>query len=79
VLGSVLSAAAWLYLVGAAIDFGRVALEGHSRAWIFTLAASAGAVVSLILLLVLVTRVLRALGVISDNRPRRAGSRRRTH
>jgi hypothetical protein len=75
----VLSAVAWIYLVGAAVDFGSVAVKGHPRAWIFTLTATAGAAICLLLLMVLVTRVLRALGVISDYKPRRAGARRRTH
>ena len=76
-LGAVLSGVAWVYLVRAAIDFGRLARDGQSQAWLFTGAASLGAVVCLFLLLVLVTRALRALGIISDYKPRRAAARRR--
>lgn len=76
-LGVALTAVAWVYLVGAAIDFGVVARSGSPRAWLFTIGASLGAVVCLILLLALVGRGLRLLGFLSDYRPRRAAARRR--
>jgi hypothetical protein len=77
VLGAVLSALAWVFLVRSAIEFGRLARGGQNEAWLFTLAASAGAVVCALLVLVLVARVLRALGLVSDYKPRRAAARRR--
>jgi hypothetical protein len=76
-LGAILTAVAWFYLVGAAIDFGVVAVQGEPRAWLFTLGASVGAVVCLMLMLTLVARALRTLGFISDYKPRRAAARRR--
>lgn len=79
VLGVALTAVAWVYLVGAAIDFGVLALAGSGSGWLFTSAASAGAVVCLVLFLVLVARLLRAFGFLSEYRPRRAGARRRSH
>lgn len=77
VAGSLLTGLAWVFLVGAAIDFGVLAVNGQGRAWLFTAGASAGAVVCLFLMLALVGRGLRALGFISDYKPRRAGERRR--
>lgn len=76
-LGVVLSAVAWVYLVGAAIDFGVVARSGSPGAWLFTAGASLGAVVCLVLLLALIGRGLRVLGFLSVYRPRRAAPRRR--
>ena len=75
--GAVLAALAWVYLVRSAIDFGLLARNGRGEAWVFTGAASLGAVVCALLAMVLVARVLRAVGVISDYQPRRAGARRR--
>jgi hypothetical protein len=75
--GVVLTGIAWFYLVGAAVDFGGVAVRGRSTAWVFTLGASIGAVVCLVLMLALVGRSLRTLGYLSDYKPRRAAARRR--
>lgn len=76
-VGAILTGAAWLYLVGAAIDFGVLAVNGQGRAWLFTLGACLGAVVCLVLMLALVGRGLRTLGLLSEYRPRRAAPRRR--
>ena len=76
-LGAALSGVAWFYLVRAAIEFGRLARGGQSQAWLFTGAASLGGCVCALLVLVLVARALRALGIISDYKPRRAAARRR--
>ena len=76
-VGVVLTGVAWFYLVGAAIDFGVLAVNGNVRAWLFTVGASVGAVVCMMLMLALVARGLRALGLISDYKPRRAAPRRR--
>lgn len=67
---------AWYFLVRAAIDFGRLARDGESMAWAFTGAATVGATACLLLLFLLVTRILMALGIVSDYRPRRAAGRR---
>lgn len=77
VLGIVLGGLAWWYLVRAAVDFGHVARAGESRAWMFTIAAAAGAAVCLLLVIVLVARVLMTLGLVSEYQPRRAAPRRR--
>lgn len=77
VLGIVLGGLAWWYLVRAAVDFGHLALAGESRAWVFTLAAAAGAAVCLLLVIVLIARVLMTLGLVSEYEPRRAAPRRR--
>lgn len=67
---------AWYFLVRAAIDFGRLARDGESMAWAFTAAATVGATACLLLLFLLVTRILMALGLVSEYRPRRAAGRR---
>ena len=76
-LGALLTAVAWLYLVGAAIDFGVLARRGQSEAWLFTAASSLGAIVCLVLFFGLVGYGLRQLGLVSDYKPRRAAPRRR--
>lgn len=63
---------AWVYLVGATIDFGGFATRGHPVAWLVVAGACLGAVVSMLLVIVLVARALRAAGLIRDYRPRRA-------
>lgn len=73
--GSVVAAAAWLFLVRAAIDFGRAARSGQGASgWAFTVGASLGAVVCLLLLFTLASR-LRA--VLRSAPPRVAGGRHR--
>jgi hypothetical protein len=78
-LGAVVSAVAWVFLVRAAVEFGRLARQGSPGAWAFTLGASVGAAVCALLVLVLVARALRTVGLIRDYQPRRAGERRRSH
>ncbi len=75
-LGAVGAGVAWFYLVGAAIDFGRVARSGDSLAWTFTAAATLGATVCLLLVFVLLSRTLVSLGLANEHRPRRAAGRR---
>jgi len=74
---------AWGYLVYLAIDFGTSARGGEQRAWWFLGLASLGAVLCLFLGLVLVARLLRALGITSPpaeslppSAPRTPGGRR---
>lgn len=74
--GAVAAAAAWLFLVRSAVEFGSHAETGGPVTWAFALAASGGAVACLALVLVLASRAARALGLVSDYRPRRAASRR---
>lgn len=76
-LGVVAGAVAWWYLVQAAIEFTGVATAGQRSGWMFMAAASLGAVVCLVLVLTLGARVLYALGLISDYKPRRAAARRK--
>lgn len=72
-----LSGVAWFFLVRAAIDFGVLAVGGQGSGWLFMIGASLGAVACLVLVLALVGRALRALGFLSDYKPRRAGARRK--
>lgn len=76
-LGSATSGIAGAYLVRSAIDFSRLARDREPVAWLFAAAASLGAVVCALLVLVLLTRALRSLGIISDYKPRRAAARKR--
>jgi hypothetical protein len=62
-LGVTLAIVAWGYLVYAAIDFGATARGGDSGAWWLLGLASLGAVACLFVGLLLVTRLLRILGV----------------
>jgi hypothetical protein len=57
-LGTLVGAAAWWFLVRAAVDFGRAAIagEGHGR-WAFTVVAGGGAALCLMLVLVLLSRI----------------------
>jgi hypothetical protein len=74
---ALLAGGAWVYLVGAAIAFGTVARSEHGAAWLFTLGATVGAVVCLVLVFSLVARALTTLGLVTDYKPRRAAGRRR--
>ena len=74
--GAVGAGIAWLFLVKAAIEFGRLARDGQGLAWAFTAAASVGATACLLLMFVLAARVLVALGLVSEYRPRRSAGRR---
>lgn len=59
------SVVAWGYLVYLAIDFGTSARGGETTAWWFLGLASLGAVFCLFLGLVLIARLMRALGLTS--------------
>ena len=76
VAGALASGVAWIFLVNAAIDFGRLARSGDQMAWIFTAAATIGATVCMLLLFVLGARVLVSLGLVSEYKPRRSSGRR---
>jgi TRAP-type C4-dicarboxylate transport system permease small subunit len=56
---------AWGYLVYAAIDFGTAAREGNSSAWTYMALACVGAIACLFVGLLLVARLMRALGITS--------------
>lgn len=61
---------AWGYLVYAAIDFGSTARGGEERAWAFLALASVGAIACLFIGLMLIARLLRALGITAPPPPR---------
>lgn len=72
---------AWGYLVYAAIDFGTAARGGSSSAWLFMGLACLGAIACLFVGLLLVARLMQALGVTSppsppDAPPRPVGGKR---
>jgi hypothetical protein len=72
---------AWGYLVYAAVDFGTAARGGESSAWMFMALACVGAIACLFVGLMLVARLMRALGVTSappppDAPPRVPGGKR---
>ena len=75
-LGALGSGIAWIFLVKAAIEFGRLARDGQDLAWVFTAAAAVGATACLLLMFVLGARVLAALGLVSEYKPRRSSGRR---
>jgi hypothetical protein len=62
-LGVTLCVVAWGYLVWAAIDFGAQARGGDDDAWQWLGVASVGAVACLFAGLMLIARLLRALGI----------------
>ena len=74
-VGVLACAAAWVFLVRAAIDFGVTARGGEGVGWVFMVLAGLGAIGCLLLGLLLAGRVLMATGIISDYKPRRAQSR----
>ena len=80
-VGITLCVVAWGYLVYAAIDFGTAARGGESSAWLFMALACLGAIACLFVGLLLVARLMRALGVSSppnspDAPPRPVGGKR---
>ena len=77
VLGALASGVAWVFLVQAAIDFGRLGRNGDGVAWFFAAAATVGATVCLLLLFVLGARALVMLGLLSEYKPRRSSGGRR--
>lgn len=82
--GITLCVIAWGYLVYAAIDFGTAARGGSSSAWLFMGLACLGAIACLFVGLLLLARMMRALGVTSppsspsspDAPPRPVGGKR---
>ncbi|RYB94786.1 hypothetical protein EUA93_10760 [Nocardioides oleivorans] len=63
---------AWGYLVYAAIDFGTAARGGSSGAWGFMALACLGAIACLFVGLLLLARMMRALGITAA--PESSGS-----
>ena len=75
-MGVVVAAAAWFFLVRAAIDFGQVARAGRTSAWGFCAAATVGATVCLLLVFVLLARTWeRHVTARAARRPRLPGGR----
>ncbi len=68
-VGVTLAIVAWGYLVYAAIDFGATARGGQTSAWWLLAMASIGAIACLFVGLLLVTRLLRLVGVIRGADP----------
>jgi len=68
-VASLVLVVAWVFLVKAAISFGREGRGGDGTAWVFLVFASIGAVACLFLSLMLGTLILRKLGIIEDKRP----------
>jgi len=60
---------AWGYLVKTAVDFGTAARDGEDAAWGFLAIACTGAAACLFIGLILVARLLRALGITGGDRP----------
>ena len=79
-LGVTAAVVAWGYLVKAAIDFGVQARSGTSSAWLYLGLAALGAVACLFIGLMLISRLMRVLGITSPPReadaPRPIGGRR---
>ena len=83
-VGITLCVVAWGYLVYAAIDFGTAARGGSGgSAWLFMALASLGAIACLFIGLLLVARLMRALGITSPpdsgstpSQPRPVGGKR---
>ncbi len=81
-LGVTAAIVAWGYLVYAAIDFGATARGGDTDAWWLLGLASLGAVACLFVGLLLVTRLLRILGIVkggaqeAPKTPRPVGGKR---
>jgi hypothetical protein len=77
-LATTLAVVAWGYLVYAAVDFGSDARGGDTRAWGFLALAAIGAAACLFVALLLIARVLRALGTPPADRstPSRSHLRR---
>ncbi len=67
--GIVATAAAWIFLVREAIDFGGLAKGGDGPAWIFAALATIGAITCLLLSLLITGRILAMLGIV-DEHPR---------
>jgi hypothetical protein len=69
-IGVTLAVVAWGYLVYAAVDFGSEARAGQDEAWWFLALAGVGAAACLFVGLMLIVRLLRALGLTSPPPPK---------
>jgi hypothetical protein len=76
VVGVLAAAVAWFFLVRAAIDFGAEGRSGDNTAWVFLGLAALGAIGCLLLALVLLSRALMALGIVTDPSTRVVGRHR---
>jgi hypothetical protein len=70
-VGALAALAAWAVLVWVAVDFGRSARGGDSGKWVYLAVTSVGAVGCLFVCLLLVTVLLRRIGILEDRRPHR--------
>jgi hypothetical protein len=69
-LGISLAVVAWGFLVYAAIEFGGEARDGDSEAWYYLAIAAVGATACLFVGLMLIARLLRALGITKKPEPK---------
>jgi len=76
VAGTLAAGVAWVFLVNAAIEFGRVARNGNLVALAVCLAATLGGTVCLLLVFVLCVGLAGRLGLVSGYAPRRSSGRR---
>lgn len=60
----------WGYLVWMAIDFGSAARTGSGARWALLAVAAIGAMCCLFAALMLITRLLRELGIVTTAEPR---------
>lgn len=70
--GALVAGLAWWFLVEGAIAAGRAARDGDDLGWVLLGLATSAAVIVLAGALVLLRRVLAALGIVSDYVPKRA-------
>ncbi|MET1059199.1 MAG: hypothetical protein ABWX84_06360 [Nocardioides sp.] len=66
-LATTLLVVAWGYLVKTAVDFGSAARGGESAAWGFLAISCLGAAACLFIGLILIARLLRALGITTGD------------
>lgn len=78
VVGVLVAAGAWVFLVRSAITFGQAARDGRAAAWAVCAGATLGAVVCLLLMFVLLARVCTLLGLRNEVAPRRSSGGRRS-
>ena len=77
VVGVVLAAGAWVFLVRSAITFGQAARDGREAAWAVCAGATLGAAVCLLLMFVLLARSWTLLGLRNEVAPKRSSGGRR--
>lgn len=77
VIGALVTVGAWVFLVRAAITFGRAGADGRAAAWAVCAGATLGAAGCLLLVFVLLARSWSLLGLRNEHTPRRSSGGRR--